>query len=62
MMCLLLLLSISTLCLAVAIREDTLDILNTSEKKTSLPSDQRPKNAGGRVALPPGRFGFIWKI
>ena len=23
---------------------------------------QRPKNAGGRVALPPGRFGFIRKI
>ena len=23
---------------------------------------QRPKNAGGRVALPPGRFGSIRKI
>ena len=25
-------------------------------------SPQRPKNAGGRVALPPGRFGSIRKI
>ena len=24
--------------------------------------DQRPKKAGGRVALPPGRFGFTRKI